>query len=98
MVYNLFILFRIKIKGEEYLVVVSNGKGWEHVSVSHKHKIPSWSVMCAVKDMFFEEEEIVMQLHPKKSEYINMHPNCLHLWKPVDKEIPTPPSILVGIK
>lgn len=54
--------------------------------------------MSVVKDMFFEEEEAVMQLHPKKSEYVNNHPNCLHLWRPTNGEIPTPPMYLVGIK
>ena len=27
-----------------------------------------------------------------------MHPYCLHMWKPIGVEIPTPPSILVGIR
>ncbi len=27
--------------------------------------------------------------------YINNHPYCLHLWKPVDTEIPHPPMICV---
>ena len=54
--------------------------------------------MCEIKSMFFEDDEVVMQLHPKKTEYVNNHNYCLHLWKPIGKEIPTPPSILVGIK
>ena len=92
--------FNIKIKGELYFVIASNGEGWEHVSISPKnsHKIPSWSVMCELKDLFFEDEEVVMQLHPKKSEYVNNKENCLHLWRPIGVEIPTPPSILVGTK
>lgn len=90
--------FKIKIKGEEYMIIASNGMGWEHVSVSHKNKIPSWRTMTAVKELFFEAEEVVMQLHPKQSEYINQHPYCLHLWRPTAKEIPTPPSFMVGIK
>ena len=90
--------FRMKIKGEEYTIIASNGNGWEHVSVSSRHKIPSWKTMCAIKDLFFEEEEVVMQLHPKKSEYVNNHENCLHLWRPINQEIPTPPSLLVGLK
>lgn len=90
--------FRLKIKGEEYQVISSNGHGWEHISISHKHKIPSWKTMCILKDLFFYEEEVVMQLHPKKSEYVNNHPNCLHLWKPIDQEVPTPPKWMVGIK
>ena len=48
-----------------------------------------------IRDMFFGEDERVMQFHPPKSEYINNHPYCLHLWKPVDTEIPHPPMICV---
>lgn len=88
--------FKLKIKGETYYVIASNGEGWEHVSISHKHKIPSWKTMCELKDLFFHEDEVVMQLHPKKSEYVNKHKNCLHLWKPINQEIPTPPKHLVG--
>lgn len=81
-------------------VIWSYGGGWEHVSVSpfKKHITPSWDDMCKIKDMFFEEEETVVQYHPSKSEYVNNMPNCLHLWRPLVDVMPTPPSIMVGIK
>lgn len=58
--------------------------GWEHVSVSPKHKfsIPTWDDMCVLKDIFFNDEEEVYQIHPPKSQYVNLKDNCLHLWKP----------------
>ena len=61
--------------------------GWEHVSVApFDHSVtPTWDDMCAVKDIFFEEEEIAIQIHPKKSEYVNEVENCLHLWRPKDQ-------------
>ena len=60
-----------------------NESGYEHVSVSpvKKFNIPSWNDMCIVKDVFFEDEEEIYQIHPKKSEYVNLQQNCLHLWK-----------------
>jgi hypothetical protein len=73
-------------------------EGWEHVSVSVKHRIPSWQEMCFIKDLFWEEEECVIQFHPPKSEYVNCHPNCLHLWGYIHGKIPTPPAHLVGPK
>lgn len=79
-------------------VIASNGMGWEHVSISLKNRCPNWREMCFVKDFFWDPHEVVMQLHPAKSEYVNMHPNCLHLWRPIGIDIPTPPSILVGFK
>lgn len=71
---------------------------WEHVSVSFKDRTLTWGEMCVVKDMFWAEEARVMQLHPPKSEHINNHPFCLHLWRPVGVEIPHPDPIFVGIK
>jgi hypothetical protein len=53
--------------------------------------------MAYVKDLCWDAEDVVMQLHPRKSEYVNNHPHVLHLWRPVDVEIPTPPSIFVGV-
>jgi hypothetical protein len=38
--------------------------------------------MCHVKELFFDADECVMQLHPPKSEYVNCHQYCLHLWRP----------------
>lgn len=90
--------FKFRINGNNYKVIASNGGGWEHVSVSCESKVPTWDIMCQIKDMFFKEDEVVMQLHPAKDEYINNHPNCLHLWRPINQTIPTPPSIMVGVK
>lgn len=72
--------------------------GWEHVSVSTKRRLPNWTEMCFVKDQFWSAEDCVVQYHPPKSEYVNNHPNCLHLWKATQAVFPVPPSILVGIK
>ena len=94
-------IFEMKIKGETYRIVASDGHDWEHVSIScksSKTKIPSWTVMCIVKDLFFNENEVVMQLHPPKRDYVNNVSNCLHLWKPTKQELPTPPHWMVGIK
>lgn len=91
-------IFKIQFEGTHYIAIASNGAGWEHVSISHHNKTPNWDTMCKFKDMFFDEEEVVIQFHPKKSEYVNNHPHCLHLWRPLNHEIITPPSILVGLK
>jgi hypothetical protein len=54
--------------------------------------------MCYVKNLFWGEDVSVMQLHPPKSEYVNNHKYCLHLWRPVNAEIPLPDSMMVGLK
>jgi hypothetical protein len=71
---------------------------WEHVSVSTDERIPYWQEMCLIKELFWEDEETVFQLHPPKSRWINNHPRCLHLWRHATKRVPMPPDILVGYK
>ncbi len=80
-------------------IIWSWGDGWEHVSVCPLNgSMPTWDDMCLIKDMFWKDEECVVQYHPPKSEYVNNMPNCLHLWKPLFEEMPMPPSILTGLK
>ena len=81
-------------------VIWSNGAGWEHVSVSPESMriTPSWDDMCRIKDMFFYEDEAVIQIHPPKAEYVNNMPNCLHLWRCTYKDMVLPPSVLVGVR
>lgn len=74
------------------------GRGWEHVSVSLPHRCPSWAEMCKVKALFWDDEDTVMQLHPPKSEWVNNHKFCLHLWRPIGQAIPRPPALLVGVQ
>jgi hypothetical protein len=87
----------LAIKSKDGLFVIASwGYGWDHVSVSRRNRLPEWSEMCRVKDLFWEAEECVVQYHPPKSDYVNVHPRCLHLWKPQGVEIPRPPSYMVG--
>ena len=72
------------------------GEDWDHVSVSLAGRCPTWEEMCFIKELFFKPDEPAMQLHPVK-DYVNNHPYCLHLWRPLNAEIPLPPALLVGI-
>ena len=85
--------FRVYVGGRSFNVIASNGGGWEHVSVTRNNgkRCPTWDEMCAIKAMFFEQDEVVMQLHPAEKDYVNIHPYCLHLWRPVGQDIPLPP-------
>jgi hypothetical protein len=90
--------FLFHYAGREQRVIASDGEGWEHVSVSCPDRCPTWGEMCFIKSKFWHEDETVIQYHPAKSNYVNMHPYCLHLWKPIGVTLPLPPSILVGFK
>ncbi len=80
----------VTLLGETFSVTIGEdefdperGLHLEHVSVSHRNlnHIPSWMQMCALKDIFWDEEEECFQLHPKRSEYCNFLDNCLHIWR-----------------
>jgi hypothetical protein len=77
-------------------VIASDGEGWDHVSVSLPNRCPVWREMCLVQSLWFREDEVVMQLHVAAKDHINVHPFCLHLWKPQGVAIPLPPAWMVG--
>lgn len=90
-------MFFIPCGREVLRCMVSDGEGWEHVSISLRTRCPTWGEMCFIKGCFWNEDECVIQYHPAKSEYVSCHPFCLHLWKPTGITIPIPPKIFVGI-
>ena len=79
----------------EMAIIASWGEGWEHVSVSLRNRCPTWEEMCRVKDIFWGEDECVVQFHPPKSEYVNLHTYCLHLWKKIGEKADLPPKEFV---
>lgn len=74
-------VFVIPYKRYELTVIVSDKLGWDHVSVSLKDRVPTWYEMKYVKELFFDDDEIVVQFHPPKEKYVNFHSNVLHMWK-----------------
>ena len=81
-----------------FKVVASDGEGWEHVSASLPSRCPRWDEMCAIKDMFWGPTDAVIQIHPTEADYVNYHPNTLHLWRKAGTNdfYEAPPNILVG--
>lgn len=84
---------------------VPEADGWEHVSVHAwrggdlsrvQQRTPTWKEMAYVKGLCWDDEDLVVQFHPRRSEYVNCHPHTLHLWRHATREFPTPAPILVG--
>lgn len=100
--YGMMGAFKVVGPTSTELLIISSGPdgatGWEHVSVSCQHRTPNWGEMCWVKDQFWKEDEMVVQYHPPKSEYVNFHEYTLHLWRPLKMVIPMPAAMLVGPK
>ena len=89
--------FLVPLDGDLWHVRLSDGWGWRHASITNAQRkvLPSWQIMCRVKESFWGDDAWVMQLHPAKDENINDHAFCLHLWEPLEDKIPIPPVILV---
>jgi hypothetical protein len=100
---SLFDVALDQVDGELRIIAnaaVRDSAWWEHVSVSTPDRCPTWTEMCFVKDLFWSEDELVVQFHPRKVDYVNFHPRTLHLWRPTRHKdrMPTPPTHLVGPK
>jgi hypothetical protein len=92
--------FRILFRGVA-LRVISSGhdeeNGWEHVSVSLNGRCPTWAEMQHVKELFWRDDETVVQFHPARSQYINNMPHCLHMWRQIGEAYRLPPGQLIGV-
>lgn len=98
--------FRIPYRGDVLHVIAHDGSRWsdqglpgdpwEHVSVSLVSRCPTWEEMDFVRQLFWGDDETVLQLHVPRAQHVNFHPYCLHLWRPIGVEIPLPPSVTVG--
>jgi len=86
--------YSITYNGVQFYIIASDGLGWEHVSVSSETRCPRWDEMCYIKNLFWDEDQTVIQYHPAKEDYVNYHKNCLHLWRP-KIEFPIPPTCLI---
>lgn len=89
--------FMVPLEGEFWQVRLSDGMGWKHLSVTNAQRkaLPPWNVMCRLKEFFYGDDEWAVQFHPAKEDYINDHPFVLHLWAPLNDELPKPPIIMV---
>lgn len=89
-----FIIRSLKLP-KPVTIIASNKMGWEHVSASLPDRCPTWEEVCIIKDIFWDKDDVVLQYHPAESDYVNNHRNTLHLWRPTNAEVPTPPKIMV---
>jgi len=73
---------------------------WVHVSVSRAKAIPSHLDMVRVKEALLGTSRYAYSVFPPREEYVNIHPNCLHLWALVDGDgqaLPEFSAVIEGI-
>lgn len=66
---------------DDIRVCTSVDGGHLHASISHPSRYPTWDEIRAVRDWYFPEEMEVVMVLARRSEYVNLHPNCFHLWQ-----------------
>jgi len=105
---NGFFVIPLSAADKTFALVIS-GVGipeypWDHVSVRIGYtkyhgklaeRIPTWEEMCAIKELFFAADECAVQFHPPASDYIDIHPCVLHLWRPINFKLPMPDKVMV---
>ncbi|MDE5860853.1 MAG: hypothetical protein K2H28_01515 [Ruminococcus sp.] len=68
---------------------------WEQVYISRVSNRPKWDELCETKEIFWNDDECVIQYIPSESMHKDKYNNCLYLWKSVSVEIPIPPETLI---
>lgn len=74
-----------------------DGREWYHVSFSFPDHLPTYDDLQRVRKCFIGEAYTALQIFPPKSEYVNFHQFCLHLYVCLSEEI-VPDSILTSIQ
>lgn len=93
-----FIVRSLKISGQ-LKCIASDGEAWEHVSISRHDRCPTWEEMCLIKDLFWDDDDFVVQMHPPKKDHVNFSQYCLHLWRKsgTNDFCERPPRVMVGV-
>lgn len=70
--------------------IVTKDDGLWHLSVSCQNRYPSWDeIFTAWYDLVPDAQTITGAIIlPRKSEYVNLHPNCFHVHQLADVEVP----------
>ncbi len=63
------------------IVIVSKDNGKWHLSISCKNNQPSYKEIKEARYRFLPDDITVAQIFPPKSEFVNLHPYCHHLWE-----------------
>ena len=79
--------FRNWKQGLEALVSAApmdDGRRWLHFSLVHRHSVPTWSDLVAAKEALLGPETKAILVIAPRSQWVNIHPNCLHLFVCLD--------------
>jgi hypothetical protein len=67
----------------------ADGRMWLHASMAHRDRLPTWGELTAMKAWAIGDR-YAYQVLPPKALYVNINPNVLHLWCPLEGDPPLP--------
>lgn len=71
----------------ECFVMFSVDAGMEHLSISHKDRLPTWDELHEARYKYMSPSITVAMLLPPKNQYVNLHQFCFHLWQLNEGEV-----------
>jgi hypothetical protein len=51
------------------------------MGISHKNRLPTYDELKEARYKYCADVPYMAQIFPPESEFINLHPFCLHLWE-----------------
>lgn len=83
--------FDVRLNGVKLRAIVGvevfEGELWAHLSVSAQApaRLPNWKELGWCKGYFLGDRKAI-QVFPVRAEYVNIHPNVLNLYAPLDRD------------
>lgn len=75
----------LRTKSVIFSAEMHEGQWWMHLSIARPDRLPTWEEFRDAKEEFIGTDRVAYQVLPPKTEYVNIHPNCLHAFSPVDR-------------
>lgn len=67
-------------------VGVYDDEVWIHASIAHERRVPEYADLVKLKEEFIGKDRKAIMVFPPADEHVNIHPNALHLFSPVDND------------
>lgn len=67
-------------------LIEADGKTWLHASISGR-KLPTYEDLSMLKRVWIGDDVTAYQVFPPRSQHVNIHENCLHLWCCLDGDV-----------
>ena len=62
-------------------IIATVDDGSMHISIACPDRYPTWQEITAVREWGFDPDTEVVMVLARRGEYVNLHPNCFHLWE-----------------